>query len=65
MGTDVETSVANGDGELHDVTGGVGRRCSAPPTAPGVNPMITIMALAERTSRRIIGQSVTMNGAEI
>jgi choline dehydrogenase-like flavoprotein len=53
MGRDPATSVANPDGELHDVKGvwiGDGSAC---PTALGANPMITIMALAERTADRM------------
>jgi choline dehydrogenase-like flavoprotein len=53
MGIDPTTSVANPDGELHDVKGvwiGDGSAC---PTALGANPMITIMALAERTADRM------------
>lgn len=50
MGSDPETSVADGRGELHD-TGGVWiGDASAFPTAPGVNPMVSIMALAHRTA---------------
>jgi choline dehydrogenase-like flavoprotein len=53
MGTDPATSVASTDGELHDVKGvwiGDGSAC---PTSLGANPMITIMALAERTAERM------------
>ena len=57
MGADPELSVADGRGELHD-TGGVWiGDASALPTAPGVNPMITIMALAERTAAQILEAS--------
>lgn len=54
MGTDPATSVADTNGELHDVEGvwiGDGSAC---PTALGSNPMLTIMALAERTADRMI-----------
>ena len=54
MGTDPATSVANGDGRLHDTRGVWIGDASAFPTAPGVNPMIAIMALAERTATRIL-----------
>jgi choline dehydrogenase-like flavoprotein len=54
MGADPEASVADGDGQLHDVKGVWVGDASALPTAPGVNPMITIMALAERTATRIV-----------
>lgn len=54
MGSDPQTSVADGQGELHDTAGVWIGDASALPTAPGVNPMITIMALAERTATRIL-----------
>ena len=57
MGADPGTSVADGRGELHDVAGVWVGDGSALPSAPGVNPMITIMALAERTSRYITSTS--------
>jgi choline dehydrogenase-like flavoprotein len=50
LGGDPATSVADGRGELHDVTGIWVGDASALPTAPGVNPMLTIMALARRTA---------------
>ena len=53
MGADPATSVADGSGRLHDCEGVWIGDASALPTAPGVNPMITIMALAERTARRM------------
>jgi choline dehydrogenase-like flavoprotein len=53
MGSDPETSVANGRGELHDVKGVWIGDASAFPTAPGVNPMISIMSLARRTAGKI------------
>ncbi|ADB52302.1 FAD-dependent oxidoreductase [Conexibacter woesei] len=54
MGADPTTSVADGSGELHDVRGVWIGDAAALPTAPGVNPMITIMALAERTAVRML-----------
>lgn len=57
MGKDPATSVANTNGELHDVKGvwiGDGSAC---PTALGANPMVTIMALAARTADKIVEQS--------
>lgn len=54
LGSDPATSVADGRGELHDVRGVWIGDAAALPTAPGVNPMITIMALAERTATRIL-----------
>jgi choline dehydrogenase-like flavoprotein len=50
MGRDPQTSVADARGELHDVPGVWIGDASALPTAPAVNPMITIMALAHRTA---------------
>jgi choline dehydrogenase-like flavoprotein len=53
MGVDPDTSVAGPWGELHDVKGVWIGDASAFPTASGVNPMITIMALAHRTAEAI------------
>jgi acyl-CoA reductase-like NAD-dependent aldehyde dehydrogenase/choline dehydrogenase-like flavoprotein len=53
MGPDPATSVANPLGELHDTPGVWIGDASAFPTASGVNPMITIMALAHRTAQAI------------
>jgi len=55
MGADPETSVADGRGELHDVKGVWIGDASAFPSAPGVNPMVTIMSLAHRTAGAIVG----------
>ncbi|MFF5112848.1 FAD-dependent oxidoreductase [Streptosporangium sp. NPDC000509] len=54
MGASPEDSVADGHGRLHDVRGVWIGDASALPSAPGVNPMITIMALAERTALSLI-----------
>lgn len=54
MGTDPRTSVANPDGRLHDVEGVWIGDASAFPTAVGSNPMVTVMALADRTATRIL-----------
>jgi acyl-CoA reductase-like NAD-dependent aldehyde dehydrogenase/choline dehydrogenase-like flavoprotein len=53
MGSDPATSVANPWGELHDTPGVWIGDASAFPTASGVNPMVTIMALAHRTAGAI------------
>jgi choline dehydrogenase-like flavoprotein len=53
MGADPSESVADGRGELHDVKGVWIGDASAFPTAPGVNPMVSIMSLARRTAREI------------
>jgi choline dehydrogenase-like flavoprotein len=55
MGSDPSDSVADGRGELHDVKGVWIGDASAFPTAPGVNPMVSIMALAHRTAAQILG----------
>jgi len=50
MGRDPATSAAKPTGELHDTRGVWIGDTSAFPTALGVNPMVTCMALAARTS---------------
>jgi choline dehydrogenase-like flavoprotein len=54
MGSDPDDSVADGRGELHDTKGVWIGDASAFPTAPGVNPMISIMSLAHRTAGEIL-----------
>jgi choline dehydrogenase-like flavoprotein len=54
MGADPADSVADGRGQLHDVEGVWIGDASAFPTAPGINPMISIMALAHRTAGNIL-----------
>jgi len=54
MGADPAESVADGRGELHDTPGVWVGDASAFPTAPGVNPMISIMSLAHRTAGNIL-----------
>ncbi|MGI8864118.1 MAG: FAD-dependent oxidoreductase [Solirubrobacteraceae bacterium] len=54
LGSDAGTSVADGRGELHDVGGVWVGDGSAFPTAPGVNPMVSIMSLAHRTAAEIL-----------
>ena len=53
MGTDPQDSVAGPWGELHDTEGVWIGDASAFPTSSGVNPMMTIMALAHRTAEAI------------
>jgi choline dehydrogenase-like flavoprotein len=53
MGRDPNTSVARPTGELHDTRGVYIGDTSAFPTALGVNPMVTCMALAARTAEHI------------
>ena len=57
MGTDTQQSVANPYGELHDTRGVWIGDASAFPTPSGTNPMITIMALAQRTGEAILAAS--------
>ena len=57
MGTDAQQSVANPYGELHDTRGVWIGDASAFPTPSGTNPMITIMALAQRTGEAILAAS--------
>jgi choline dehydrogenase-like flavoprotein len=57
MGSNPAESVADGRGELHDTRGVWIGDASAFPTAPGVNPMISIMALAHRTAANIVAGS--------
>ena len=54
MGGDPRTSVADPRGQLHDVPGVWIGDASAFPTAVGSNPMVTVMALAHRTSDNIL-----------
>ncbi|ROO60593.1 choline dehydrogenase-like flavoprotein [Micromonospora sp. Llam0] len=53
-GTDPATSVVDGRGQLHDVRGVYVADAAALPTAPGVNPMVSIEAYAARTAGHII-----------
>jgi choline dehydrogenase-like flavoprotein len=62
MGSDPGESVADGRGELHDTAGVWIGDGSAFPTAPGVNPMISIMALAHRTAEKILAGSRHASG---
>jgi choline dehydrogenase-like flavoprotein len=57
MGSDPADSVADGRGELHDTKGVWIGDGSAFPSAPGVNPMISIMSLAHRTAANMLAAS--------
>ncbi|MED5810963.1 GMC family oxidoreductase [Mycolicibacterium sp. 050232] len=59
MGADPATSVANPWGELHDTPGVYIGDASALPTATGVNPMISTMAVAHRTAEYVLQSVVT------
>ena len=54
LGADPATSVANPSGELHDTPGVWIADASAMPTCSGVNPMITVMAVARRTATNML-----------
>jgi len=54
MGHDARTSVADVNGQLHDVPGVWIGDTSAFPTASGVNPMVSCMSLARRTAQRLL-----------
>lgn len=53
-GADPSTSVVDGRGRLHDCAGVYVVDASALPTAPGVNPMVSIEAFASRTAQYVI-----------
>ncbi|MBS1891279.1 MAG: FAD-dependent oxidoreductase [Actinobacteria bacterium] len=57
MGSSPDDAVADGRGELHDTRGVWVGDASAFPTATGVNPMVSIMVLAERTADRILEEA--------
>ena len=63
MGDDPSTSVANPWGELHDTPGVHIGDASALPTAAGVNPMISTMALAHRTAAAIVAAAPPVRAA--
>ncbi|KAI0118190.1 long-chain fatty alcohol dehydrogenase [Nemania sp. FL0031] len=54
MGTDAETSVVNENGKVWGCENLYVADASVFPTASGVNPMITIMAIADRIARGIV-----------
>lgn len=53
IGLDSKTSVANPDGRVWGVEGLYVTDASAFPISSGVNPMLTVMALARRTAQRM------------
>lgn len=53
LGADRTTSVADPYGQVHGVTGLFVADASGFPTASGVNPMLSVMALAYRVAQRI------------
>jgi choline dehydrogenase-like flavoprotein len=54
IGHSPRTSVADPDGRVHGVRGLWVTDSSAMPTASGVNPMLSLMALAHRTASRMV-----------
>ena len=57
MGADSRRSVADPDGAVRGVRGVWVADASAFPTASGVNPTMTIMALAMRNARRLLARA--------
>lgn len=55
LGGDSKTSVANPDGQVHGVAGLYIADASGFPTASGVNPMLSTMALAYHVAQRVKG----------
>jgi choline dehydrogenase-like flavoprotein len=53
MGADGGSSVADPDGRIRGIEGLIVADASAFPTASGVNPMLTVMALARRNVARV------------
>ena len=56
LGSDPRTSVARPNGELHDTTGVWIADASGMPCCSGVNPMVSVMALARRTATNMLNQ---------
>ena len=57
IGVDPRTSTANPDGQVHGVPGLYVTDASAMPTASGVNPQLSLMAIARRTAMRMAAAS--------
>ncbi|MEI7745253.1 MAG: GMC family oxidoreductase N-terminal domain-containing protein [Chloroflexota bacterium] len=57
IGHSPKTSTANPDGQVHGVKGLYVTDASAMPTASGVNPMLSLMAIARRTATRMAAAS--------
>lgn len=54
LGADPETSVAKPTGELHDTAGVWIADASGMPSCSGVNPMVSVLALARRTATNML-----------
>ena len=61
---DPAVSVVDGEGAVHGVDGLHVADASVIPGSPGVNPQITIMALASRTAFSLLGQSAPLDEPE-
>ena len=57
IGTDPRSSVADPDGQVHGTPGVWVTDASAMPPATGVNPMLSLMALARRTATRMAAKA--------
>jgi choline dehydrogenase-like flavoprotein len=57
LGADPRTSVADPEGQVHGIKGVYIVDASAFPSASGVNPMLSTMALAHRTAQHIKGKA--------
>ena len=57
IGQSPRTSTANPDGQVHGVPGLYVTDASAMPTASGVNPQLSLMAIARRTAQRMVAAS--------
>src|SRR3990172_7972788 len=55
MGSDSRRAAVDPSGQVHGVRGLYVADASVFPSAPSVNPMITIMAMARRTTQRVAG----------
>jgi choline dehydrogenase-like flavoprotein len=53
FGSSARTSVADPYGQVHGVSGLYVADASGFPTASGVNPMLSVMALAYRVAKRV------------
>ncbi|HTN26123.1 MAG TPA: GMC family oxidoreductase [Solirubrobacteraceae bacterium] len=63
MGDDPATSVADPSGQVHGTPGVYIGDASALPSASGVNPMISTMALAHRTAAAVLAAAPAARGA--
>ncbi|RMF15756.1 MAG: GMC family oxidoreductase [Gammaproteobacteria bacterium] len=64
LGVDPRISVVGPDGQVHDHPSLMVCDGSLFPSAPGINPSLTIMALADRLARMETGQRLESSGVE-